>query len=266
MLQTKARTVASTSPVFVSLTLFNLRRVLSDWMTFAFSIVLPVFFYLLFGTLLVADSGNLPGGNVAAFIMVGMAVYGGVTATVAHAGMTVVENRSGWGRQLALTPLNTGTILAAHALVILVRAILPVAAVFLAGALTGAEMPASRWALSFVLAVLVCLPFGFYGLVWQMLIPGETTVSIASTSVVLLAFAGNTLMPLTEGLLDLARFSPMYGATALARYPISEGIQAVSGAPGAVTDPLWIAVVNIGAWTVILVGACVALSRRDKNR
>ncbi|MBF0582111.1 MULTISPECIES: hypothetical protein [Corynebacterium] len=50
-------------------------------------------------------------GNVTAYAMVGMAVYGGITAAVSTVGTTVVEQTTGWGRQLALTPMTGSQLL-----------------------------------------------------------------------------------------------------------------------------------------------------------
>ena len=57
------------------------------------------------GVLLPADGR----GNVAAYVMIGMALYGAVQNTVTISGSTVTELSSGWNRQLALTPLTTGS-------------------------------------------------------------------------------------------------------------------------------------------------------------
>jgi len=110
------------------------------------------------------------------------------------------------------------------------------------------------------------IPFGVYGMACAMLIPSENTVSIATSTIVILAFAGNVFMPLKESLLEVGRFTPMYGAQALARWPLSEGAQMINGERNFIEDPLWYAWVNITIWTVVFVGFCVLLRNRDKNR
>ena len=56
--------------------------------------------------------------------------------------------------------------------------------------------------------------------------------------------------------MPFARFTPIYGSVSLARYPLSDGIQAISSDPYTVDDPLWYALVNIAAWTLIFALIC----------
>lgn len=244
----------------------NLRRTLKDWSNLVFSIVLPVLLYLIFGAAQDLGEQVFPNGNVNAYVMVGMATYAGITSTVAAASSTVLENRSGWGRQLALTPITTVQVVIAQTLVMVARAIVSVGAVFLVGAFNSAEMPAETWLASFFAAVLACIPFGFYGLAWVLLVPNESTVAMASSSVVMLAFAGNLFLPLSESWLEWGRFTPAYGAAALARFPVSEGYQVIKEDPFVLQDPLWYAVANYLAWAIILSACCLFLNLRDKKR
>ena len=71
-----------------------------------FVLVLPAAMYLMFGGGM--DQGELPAGygNVSAYVMTSMAVYGAVIATTAMAGSAAVERNMGWGRQLNLTGLT----------------------------------------------------------------------------------------------------------------------------------------------------------------
>lgn len=89
-------------------TAINLKRHLLNGPNLVFSMFLPILLFLLFGALQDYGAVMLKNGNVTAYVMVGMAVYGGITAAVSTVGTTVVEQSTGWGRQLALTPL-TGT-------------------------------------------------------------------------------------------------------------------------------------------------------------
>ena len=63
-----------------------------------------------------------------------------------------------------------------------------------------------------------------------------------------MAFLGNIFVPLTGTMLAIAKFTPLYGYVALARYPLTEGYQ-VDGSH----EPLWIAVTNVTVWAVISV-------------
>ena len=59
--------------------LLRLRR---DMATLFFSIGLPIFFYLIFGALQDYGDQKINGGNLAAFVMLGMAFYAGVVGAV----------------------------------------------------------------------------------------------------------------------------------------------------------------------------------------
>lgn len=241
--------------------LLRLRRELT---VLVFSVVLPIFFYLLFGAMDDYADEPVNGGNISALVMLGMAVYAGVTGAVGAAGSTITEAESGWSRQLALTPLRPWQLTLSNMCNVALRAILPIASVFIVGALTRAEMQPHLWLLAFITCVLVCIPFGFYGMACAMAVPGSNTVAIASTSIVLLSFAGNLFIPLKEPLLEIGRFTPMYGAASLARWPVSRGTQLL--ASGTTTDPMWWAWANIAVWTTVFVTAVLLLRRRDKNR
>lgn len=251
----------STTLRFTGHELLRLRR---DITTLFFSIGLPIFFYLIFGALQDYGDQEINGGNLAAFVMLGMAFYAGVVGAVGAAGAAVTDNRSGWGRQLALTPLRPWQLAFANTVSIAVRAVLPIVAVFIVGGLTRAQMQPEQWAVSFLACVLCSIPFGFYGLAWTLLVPKENTVGVATGSIVILAFAGNVFMPLSGTLLDIGRFTPMYGAMMLVRWPLAEGAQVVG--TGLITEPMWHAWVSIAVWTAIFAGCCLMMDKRDKNR
>ncbi|MGV0431701.1 ABC transporter permease [Corynebacterium sp. 20_84] len=246
--------------------LFNLKRISTRWSTLISSIVLPVVFYLIFSSATQQTDAEFGNGNVAAYVMVGMALYGGITGAVSTASNAVVENITGWGRTLALTPLRSSQIMGARLLLIAVHAVLPVAAVFLTGALFNAEMQPNAWWQTFLLTSLLSLPFGFYGLVWAQALKTPASVSIATMSVVVLGFAANMFVPLSGAMLQAARFTPLYGAAVLTRYPLTEGTQVTNDGDQLVTDPLWWAIVSVIVWSIIFAGASMMLDRREKGR
>lgn len=246
----------------------DILRLRSDIPTLFFSIVLPVFFYFIFGASQGYADAPLPGGNMAGSVMIAMALYAGVIGAVGAASAAVSDVRSGWGRQLALTPLSNRELLFANLCSIAVRAILPIAAVFIAGACTGASLDGGRWVSAFALTFICVLPFGFYGLLWAQLLRSESAVSLATASVVVLAFAGNLFVPLEGTLLQISRFTPLYGAQMLSRWPVTEG--AVFGTdpmnPLVTTDPLWLPLFNLVGWTIVIIGLSAALRGRDNSR
>lgn len=216
-----------------------------------FVALLPAVLFILFGAVQGWSDARLPGGNVSAYVMVSMAVYGAVTATTAISAGAAVERLQGWGRQLALTPMGTGGYAATKVAVALLIAVLPVVIVFLVGAFTNASMDGLwRWALAAVLCVVVSVVFALYGLAAGLIFRSDTAVGAASGALVVFAFFGNVFMPLSGGMLDIARFTPMYGIVGIARYPVTEGeVATMGGAPQ--TDSLLWLVVNAVAWAAV---------------
>jgi len=243
----------------------ELRRLLRDRSTLFFTTALPGFFYLVFGATQDYADDTIGNGNVSMMIMVSMAAYGAVTATVSTGGTAAVERMQGWGRQLGLTPLQDSTYVATKAVVAVVVAALPIALVFVLGALSGARAEAGAWVLSAVVILLGASVFALYGLCFGLAFRSEAAMSAASGSVVVLGFLGNIFVPLSGTLLDLARFTPLYGYVTLARYPVTEGF-VVSADQAAATESLWVGVANVVAWTLVLGVVATLLVRRGRSR
>ncbi|MGO1193347.1 MAG: ABC transporter permease [Nesterenkonia sp.] len=231
-----------------------------------FVIVLPTLLYLFFGVY--NDWSDIPvgdGGNVSAWIMIGMAVYGAITATTALAGSAAVELQQGWGRALSLTAMPHGAFVLAKSVIALATAALPVIVLNVVAYFTAADMPLGTWIATAGLTLVAALPFAFYGLAVGLLFRSDAAIGAASGVLVVFAFLGNVFMPLGGVLLDIGKFTPMYGSAALARYPLTEGeIVGMEGPIG--TDPLWMILANVAAWTAVFVVACLALQGRRTTR
>jgi ABC-2 type transport system permease protein len=217
--------------------------------------------------IVVLGDGEAGHGNVSAYNMTAMAVYGATMATSAIAGSAAIERQQGWGRQLGLTGLGGSGYMVGKILVALGIALLPIVVIFVVGALTGARFDEGwMWPASGGLALLGAIPFALYGLAAALLFRSEAAVSAASGILVVLAFFGNLFMPLTGTLLTIAKFTPVYGIATLTRWPQLEGavVDTSGGAPA--SDPLWAIVLNVGAWTVIFAVLCLVASRRSTRR
>jgi len=220
--------------------LYDIRASILSTDRFFFGVALPIVFFLLFGAMQDYSSQPMGDGNVAAYVMIGMALYGAVQNTVAISGSTVTELSSGWNRQLALTPLTTGRYLGAKALTALVISAVPVIAVNIVGMFTGVEIPVNQQLAAGALTVLCGLVFAFYGIMMGLLIRNEN---------------------------EYARFTPLYGAAEIARYPFSAGQTIILGGEDwFVTEPLWYAVVSLVVWAAIFLGVSALLMRRATRR
>ena len=76
------------------------------------------------------------------------------------------------------------------------------------------------------------------------------------------AFLGNIFIPLSGALLTVAKFTPLYGYVALARYPLTEGHVVDGTAP----RPAVGARANVAAWATIFALVAVWLVRRGRER
>lgn len=230
-----------------------------------FVIILPTLLFLFFGVNMEWSDSPVGEGNTSAWTMIAMASYGAAMATTSLAGAAAVELQQGWGRQLGLTALPHGMFIVSKAIVALIMATLPVIVLNIVGFFTAADMPADIWFSSAVLTVLGSIPFALYGLAIGLSFRSDAAVGAASGVLVILGFLGNAFTPLDGVLLEIGRFTPMYGTVALARYPLTEG-HVVSMSGEVTTDPLWGILLNIAAWSAVFAVACAFLQQRRTVR
>lgn len=248
------------NPTYVRIELFRQSR---DIMNVMFAVFMPVAMYVLFGNMFGSGDTSAGNGNVKFYVMVSMAAYGSAIATTAIAGTAATESMLGWGRQIALTPMKPSGFVAAKITVALVVSAASAAAVYLTGMLTGAQADAPWiWVLSYGTVVLGSAVFALYGMAVGLAFKSETAIGIASSGMVFFAFFGNVFMPLSGVLLDIARFTPMYGFVGLARYPLTEG----NGAGNDTVDSIGVLLANLGGWTLIFATLAVWAVRRSRAR
>ncbi|ROR72478.1 ABC transporter permease [Bogoriella caseilytica] len=248
-------------------TVIELKRVSRDLTSMFFIAVLPALLFLIFGSVQDYSDDSAGNGNVTLYVMASMAAYGAVITTTGVGGAAAVERMQGWGRQLGLTPMRDGGYVAAKSTVALVIALIPISLIYLLGYLTGAEGTAGAWVFSALIVVAGAGVFSLYGLAVGLIFRSEAAVGAASGSLVILAFLGNLFFPLSGVMLTIAKFTPLYGFAQLARRPITEGALVSVDATGPPEfEPLWVPLVNLGAWTLVFAVACVLLVRRGRRR
>ncbi|MGP5395362.1 ABC transporter permease [Arthrobacter rhombi] len=241
----------------------DLTRQLRDVMNLMFVLILPALMYVIFGLSFGYGDQASGHGNVKFYIMASMAAYGASVAATAVTGVAAVELMQGWGRQIALTPLRPAGFVAGKAVVALAITALAIAVVFVVGALTGARVDSAwMWPVTFVIALVGSVLFSLFGYAIAMLFKSDSAMGVASGALVLVAFLGNVFIPLTGTLLQVARFTPMYGYVGLVRWPILEGAQAQSSD----VDPLWGLIANLVAWLLIFGTVAVLAVRRGQSR
>lgn len=234
----------------------ELSRMMRNRRTIIFTLVFPTAMFLVFG------SGNqgterVGDGNVSAYVMVSMAMYGGALIAASCGAMVAVERALGWSRQLRLTPLNPLAYISVKALVALAMGGLAVALVNVAGALQGTpDMPVSTWLVCAVVTLFCTMTFAALGVFVGYLVPGENVMQILGPGLALLAFLGGLFIPLSQyagWVRDIAYWSPMYGVAEVARAPLTHELP-------------WYAVVNAVAWLAIFVAGAAWRMSKDTAR
>ena len=240
-----------------SLTFLRLevRRLLRNRRTVIFTLVMPPVFFFAFGT--GHDTESAGRGNVTAYIMISLAVYGAMIATTGGGAMVGLERAVGWSRQLRLTPLNPVAYVVIKVLTAMTLGALSVAITFGVGALGGARMEGWVWISTALIAWIGALVFAAFGLFMGYLLPSENVMQILGPVLALLAFFGGLFVPLSvlgSSFQEIAKFTPAYGVGVLARAPLTG--DPVSAA----------AVVNVVVWTLVFAGGAVWRFRSDTAR
>src|SRR3954464_269426 len=123
----------------------ELARMLRDRRPIMFPFVSPAALFLGIGS----SSGwreRVGHGNVAAYIMVSMALYGAALTAAAGGAMGGPQRAPGWSRQLRLTPLRPAVYVAMKGLIALVLGAVAISVVNAVGLVQGrAAMPTAVW-------------------------------------------------------------------------------------------------------------------------
>ena len=246
----------------------DLFRSLREPANLFFVVAFPLAMYLVFGRLNASagDYGPHAHGNVSASVMLAMASFSACLGATSASAAAAVEQSAGWGRQMAVTSRGLSGYLVVKTGTAVGTAALPVIVVLAAGALTDSQMEGWVWAVSALICLIGVLPFVLWGLAAGMWLPSSASIGIATSLVSLFAFIGNTFMPLNHTLLTISRFTPMYGSTTLARWPLGEGWTYVPDRPAGIQDPLWMPLANLVAWTLIFGLLVIGARRRVTGR
>lgn len=241
-----------------SLTLLGLelKRMLRNRRTVVFTLILPAALTLAFGGQNGWDekSGS---GNVAAYILISMALYGAALTAAATGSMVALERALGWSRQLRLTPLNPVAYILVKALVALCMGGLAIIAVNVVGKLQNkAEMPTHVWITAMVLTLFCTLTFAALGVFIGYVVPGENAMQILGPGLALFSFLGGVFIPLDQyshPVQMVAYWTPMYGVAEIARSPLTHELP-------------WYAILNAVAWFVIFVAGAAWRMSKDTAR
>jgi ABC-2 type transport system permease protein len=236
----------------------EIRRRLRNRRTVIFALVLPVVFFLGFGLNKSYSTQRVGHGNLSAFVMISMALYGAVLSTSSGGASVSIERASGWSRQLRVTPLSPVAYIVIKMFTSLVLGAISVVAVYFAGVLTHkATMPLHLWIITAFCVWIGSLLFAAFGLFVGYLLPPENVMQIIGFLLTLCAFGGGLFIPLSQfssPVRRVATFTPLFGLNALVHFPLV----------GGTFDWTWLA--NLLIWLAIFVAGATWLLRRDTAR
>jgi ABC-2 type transport system permease protein len=236
----------------------EIRRLLRNRRTVIFAMVIPAVFFLLFGLNSAYANQRAGHGNVSAFIMISMALYGAVLATTSGGAMVSIERAAGWSRQLRLTPLSPAAYITIKMLTAMVLGAGSVIVVYVVGMLSGKpSMPGYLWVATALSVWVGSLVFAAFGLFMGYLLPTENVMQFLGFGLMLFAFGGGLFIPLSQYphvLQDLAEYTPLYGLNQLVHAPLLGGSVHMA----------WVA--NAVAWLAIFAGGAVWRFRKDTAR
>lgn len=237
-------------------------RQLRNPYTLAFTLAMPVAMYLLFGAGMGYGSLSAGHGNVSFYVMTSMAAYGTAVAMSSLTSLAATEAKQGWGRQLAMTPLTTAGYALTKLLTAVSFAALALVAVFAAGMMTGAQAEdAWRWVATAGIVLGLGLMYGLFGLGGGLFFSSDSAAALASISMTFFAFFGNVFMPLDGVMLDIARFTPLYGFVSLSRWPLTDGVLTTGQ-----TDELWMLLLNVVVWLAVFAALVAMGVKRSRAR
>ncbi|WLP91721.1 ABC transporter permease [Gordonia sp. NB41Y] len=238
----------------------DLTRVLRNRRALVFTVAMPALLYLVFGA--TQDGTERVGsGNVAFYVLVGMAVYGAILAASTNAASVAIEQQAGWTRTLMMTPLRPVGYVTTKVGVALAMGAMPMAVLAVVGALTGADAPIGVWIACLGLGWLGSSVFAAFGLAVGSLLRSDGAMQVMGGVLALLAFAGNVFVPLKGALLTVSQFTPMFGVVTLARYPLDHGVTIYGTA-----IPLWVAIANLVVWAAVFTGGAAYFYSRGTDR
>ncbi|EGD53471.1 ABC transporter permease [Gordonia neofelifaecis] len=238
----------------------DIRRVLRNRRAMIFTVAMPALLYLVFGATQ-KNSETVGSGNVAFYVLVGMALYGAVIAAASNAASVSIEQQAGWTRTLLMTPLRPAGYVSTKVALAITMSALPVVLLAVVGVLSGATAPIGVWVACLLLAWAGSAVFAAFGLALGSVLKSDGAMQVMGGALALLAFAGGVFVPLDGVMLRIGEFTPMFGVSALARYPLDHGVTSYG-----VHLSLFVIVANIVFWAVVFAGAASYFYNRSARR
>ncbi len=257
MTTTTTPAAAGTVAMTVRYSLISTRLAYRNIRFLVLTVALPLLLFLLYANIYQgADAGG--GLSVVTYLMVSMASFGCIGASINTGARVAIERQTGWNRQLRLTALPARSYLVAKAVVSMLVTLPALILVFLAGATVGnVSLPAAQWIGTGVAIWLGLIPFAVLGLVIGFAGTVDTVQPISMITYLGMSILGGLWFPVEAFppfLQDVAKVTPSYWLADLGR-----SVVAGDGVP-------LMAVAGLATWTIglALVGA-VAYRRSGRK-
>lgn len=240
------------------LTWYSFWKLLTNPFSLGFAVFLPIFMYLMFGAGQEYSSIWTVHANVAASVLVNMAVYGAIMVTSSMGANVALERTSGISRLYAMTPLASPVLIFARIVASMMISVVIILITYTVGYFTGARMHPEAWVGSFAMIIALSALPATIGLAMAFAVRSDGAFAAASAITVVCSFASGMFIPL-EGMGDIwmtaAPYTPFYGLVQMVQLPLYGW-----------GDFEWSWLVNYLAWTAGFIALAAWAVSRDTGR
>ena len=238
----------------------EVRRALRNRRYLVMTVVFPLVIYVLYTAVLPADGGDgttIDGLTWPVVFLISMAAYGAIGAAMSQAVPVAMERRTGWTRQLRVTPLPGWAYVTAKAITAILLTVPSVALVVTVGSLVNHLGIGLGGALPIVVALaLGAAPFAAIGLLIGYLLDAESAQGGMVLTLFTMAILGGLFVPLEAAPPVMATIGSMLPSSHLANL----GRAAAAG-----TAPAALDIAVLVAWTVAAGALATWAYRRDER-
>lgn len=233
----------------------EVRRIFRSPRFVIFTVGFPVVYFLIFSGLYAKGADAL---QVTVVLMLNMAAFGALSASISTGGRVAVERAVGWNRQLRLTPLPGWAYLVVKALVAMVVALPALVLTFaVAGLVKHVDLTLLVWLKVFLAAWIGVLPFAAIGLLVGMFATQDSAQGMSTVTMLLFALLGGIFIPasiLPSAMATFAHLLPSYWVGEIANGQAFGGSVPLQG------------VLVLAVWLVVAGGLVALRYRRDALR
>lgn len=229
----------------------ELRRTSRNRRYLVFTIAFPVIIYVLYTAVLsVGGAGTVDGLTWPAYFLVSMATYGAMGAAMGQAAPIAIERRSGWVRQLRVTPLPGHAYVLAKVVSSVLLTVPALALIVVVGRLVNHVDLGATATVATVLALAIgTLPFAALAVVLGYTLDADSAQGGMVLAYFLMAILGGLFAPLNSFPAPLATIGAVLPASHLAAIGRATAAGTLAGAADIAVLAAWAAALcGLAAW------------------